>query len=234
MFSKFKKVLVSLALASSLALAPMNVSAAYNGPIKGSASADPAVNANEEAVKVPVYLIGTASAPEYVIEVSPSITINLDDNSTSASDLAAEPQDAKGGIYLKLTTAVDFEEKNLQVTPSFAVSEGDPTITLDANNGKSDSTKKLSELGIDSDLLRFGTYTEDTLTEGTNSVAFAENENNTVKSVSTDVNATKSAAIRQAMPNEIEGEGNVHIADNQQIGNVTFACEFVAPEAAGN
>jgi len=231
MFSKFKKVLVSLALASSLALAPMNVSAANEGPIKGSAAANPAVNERGEDVKVPVYLTGTASAPEYVIEVSPSITINLDENSTLASNLAnPSPQNVNGGIFLKLTTAVDFENKNLQVTPSFAASDGDSTITLNADNGKTDDSKKLSDLSIDSGLLRFGTYTNNTLTENSNSVAFAESDNNSVKSVPTDVDTTKSAAIRQAMPNEIEGEGNVHIAGDQQIGNVTFACEFVANE----
>lgn len=229
MLSKIKKVLVSLALASSLAIAPMNVSANdYNGPIKGSASADPAVNESNETVKVPVYLAGSASAPEYVIEVSPSITINLDENSTLASNLASSsPQDVNGEIFLKLTTAVDFENKNLQVTPSFAASNGDSTITLNADEGKTED-KQLSDLSIDSTLLRFGTYTEGVLTDGTNSVAFAESDNNSVKSVPTDVNTTKSAAIRQAMPNEIEGEGNVHIAEGQQIGNVTFACEFVS------
>lgn len=230
MFSKFKKVLVSLALASSLALAPMNVSAAYNGPIKGSASANPAVNENGETVKVPVYLTGTASATEYVIEVSPSITIDLDDNSTSASNLAANPQDAKGGIYLKLTGAVDFENKNLKVTPSFAVLENDPTITLDANDDQTDSTHKLSDLKIDGGLLRFGTYNSGELAANSNSIAFAESDKDSVKSVPTDVDATKSAAIRQAMPNDINGSGGVHIADDQQIGNVTFACEFVAQQ----
>ena len=196
-------------------------------------AANPELTQDDQTAKVPVYLVGYASKAEYVIEVSPSITINLDDNTTLASNLAeSSPQDVNGGIYLKLKKAVNFEDKNLQVTPSFAVLDKDPSVTLAADDNQTDNSYTLSSLGVDSTLLKFGTYTDDSLTKGSDSIAFTESENkDDVKSVPTYVDSTKSAGIRRAMPAYIDGHGNVHIADKQQIGNVTFTCAFVKAEA---
>lgn len=225
MFSKFKKVLVSLALASSLALAPMNVSADDNPTL---------TNANQSA-QFPVYLTGTASVtPEYVIEVSPTITIDLDNIKTKASNLN-DSTEAEGGVYLKLKEADDFGDKSLQVTPNFSVSDGTTVIYFSAEDANAQpvagkETMTLSELGVDSALLSFGS----------NVATFAEDDanSNTIKPIAATVNPTKAAAIRKNIPDQITDTLDANkksseppkIAADQQIGTITFTCALVKSE----
>lgn len=225
MFSKFKKVLVSLALAASLALAPMNVSATNPKQIDQDTSDGDKIT--------PVFLTGTASKPQYTIEVSPDITINLDSNTTSAYDLNGSDEghdEGHNGVYVRLTEASDFEGKNLQVTPSFAALTNSTSIDLIADDGKKDS-KTLLELGVTDNLLKFGTYTNNVLNQNTNVATFAQGDASSTadaKPVTATVDTTLSDNIRRNMPNEIDGKGNVHIDEGQKIGNVTFTCQFVS------
>ena len=106
MFSKFKKVLVSLALASSLALAPMNVSAAKE------------ITQSDRSANTAVYVKGHQLLTKYKVTIPQNVTINLDD--ASCDDL-----------NLTLTQADDFESgKVLQIKPTFKLSEKNNVITI--------------------------------------------------------------------------------------------------------
>ena len=121
MFSKIKKVLVSLALAASLALAPMNVWAADENVISGDGTSSAgAANQYGDLVQSDVYVIGSRKNVKYTVEVSSSILVNLDNGVTTAPNLSGST--GNDGIYMKLVQTDDWSDNvNLTVTPTFKV-----------------------------------------------------------------------------------------------------------------
>jgi len=151
MFSKFKKVLVSLALASSLALAPMNVSAANDPVLKGIDSANnnssnvfTAVNysSSKFAVEVPESILFSASNLEI------DMPIKLKFNSTGKT-VAVKPAFEKDKDYTSsISKGVTFEGYNAKsssaVTKEDAVgflsgTEENAIVTLKAKLNSDDA-----------------------------------------------------------------------------------------------
>lgn len=237
MFSKIKKVLVSLALAASLALAPMNVWADDENVISGDGTSSAgAANQYGDLVQSDVYVIGSRKDVKYTVEVSSSILVNLDNGVTTAPNLSGST--GNDGIYMKLVQTDDWNDNvNLTVTPTFKVASDknakvafcalanaeDPGSTFTC---KDDEMVAVKDLYVRNDFLTFSDGTS-------NGVNFTNNDGlNTIKSIKANMDNAQALIIRSKIPTSITGrDGQTsattpQISEDQQIGYVTFDCQF--------
>lgn len=153
MFSKFKKVLVSLALASSLALAPMNVSAANDPVLKGidgannnSSNVFTVVNysSSKFAVEVPESILFSASNLEI------DMPIKLKFNSTGKTVAVKPTFNADEDYSSSITKGVTFTGYNTMSSSSvtekdvvgfLSSTEENAIVTLKAQLDKTDAGK---------------------------------------------------------------------------------------------
>jgi hypothetical protein len=207
------------------------------GPIVagGSPSAGLATNQSENIVRSNVYLAGSNIYVKYIVEVSPAIWVNLNECTTSASDLNGNM--GSNGMYMKLTQATDWGEgANLIVTPTFAVDTDDSVkVAFSALATESDNNSRftcidserrsVSDLGITDKLLTFG----DSTSKG---LKLTPDDKDKVKAIKANVNDNEALIIRSNIPSSITGsDGQAsatapHINEDRPIGYVTFDCEF--------
>ncbi len=230
MLSKIKKVLVSLALAASLALAPMNVSADQY------ITEETAPSGEEGKVFTKVYVKGTQYQTRWTVEVPASITINLD-------NAKSDP----GVLHIFVRAAEDIPTgSTLKVTPTFSV-RGEDKVTIWAtatqNNVPITMETPVGSTGlkIDANLLAFGTYTGEgafdasgslissNFTADTNMAMFNPPSRDALKDIPINVNKNMTDTAKQNIPTPDNSSGDPRIAENQQIGKITYECELVPP-----
>ncbi len=219
MLSKIKKVLVSLALAASLALAPMNVSA--NQYITET-------DKDNTDAHTKVYVKGTQYHTRWTVEVPASITINLDSAKSDPSFLR---------IFVRAAEDIPTDY-TLKVTPTFKVESSDKIevwAPSSQNNIPTSTETTVGALGINANLLAFGTYSGDgafgggALDTGTNIAAFKPPTRDAWKDITINVNKNMTDAAKQNIPTPDNSSGDPRIAENQQIGKITYKCELVPP-----
>lgn len=212
MCSKIKKVLVSLALASSLALAPMNVSAE-----------NPVLTQSNQTATTEVLVTGSQLAVRYVVEVPEKVTIDLDNRVCDTTSV-------------KLVDAEDFANNQvLKITPSFVAASATKKIKVQAEgeSGKiiEDESMTITSFGISNDLLKFGTYEGDpaALNEGSNIAQFTMDQKGTTVTIPNVVDKSLANKIKRKIPTPDGAVTDPKIAADQSIGTINYSCALEIP-----
>ena len=199
MRNKIKKIITSLVLAASLALAPMNV------------SAEPGViTEKDQTATTNVLASGTLLECKYKLTIPESVLVNLDDPLSPVA------------MPLTISDTYDFEGRHLEVAPTFnpAADQEDVKIgTTARNNELVDVTVKFANLGIDGELLKF--------TDEPISLNGSDSGGTGTGDLTFTLNQDKADAVRRNLIGDVVVSADQPKIEKVKVGTISFTCGVV-------